>query len=266
MTPATQFLTRHGRRIAYDRQGDGGIPLVFVHGWTTNRRGFAPQVEHFAPAHTVVTVDLRGHGESDPADSYEVSDFADDVLWVCEALGLDHPVLVGHSLGGMIVTEAAAVSGDRLGAIVALDSPFVATEYFSGAVDHQIAVFGRQDRAEEARGLLEAYLQGPYDDHAARALDFEGMLSVPPEVGVPALRSIAGWPARRSLLKVTVPVLAVHAPAGALADTAALTAGMPNVFTAQTVGSGHFIQNEVPEQVNAMIDRFLTVIVAPARH
>jgi pimeloyl-ACP methyl ester carboxylesterase len=265
MTATTSYLTRDGRRIAYDQQGGGDIPLVFVHGWTTNRRGFGPQVEHFSPTNTVVTIDNRGHGESDPGDSYEVSDFADDLLWACDALGLDRPVLVGHSLGGMIVTEAAATGGDRFSGIVVLDSPLVATEYFDGAIDHQIEVFGQAERAGEARALLEAYLQGPYDDHAARALDFDDMLSVPPEVGIPALRSISKWPAQQALLRVTVPVLSVHALAGALAMTVALAADMPNVFTAQTFGAGHFIQNEVPEQVNAMIDRFLAVIVAPSR-
>ena len=53
-----------GISLAYDVAGGGDPPIVFVHGWGCDRSYFAPQIEFFAPDHTVLALDLRGHGES----------------------------------------------------------------------------------------------------------------------------------------------------------------------------------------------------------
>ena len=101
--------TRDGTKLAYLDTGVGDPPFVFVHGWSCNHSHFALQVEHFAIDHRVVAVDLRGHGASDAPDQrYTVSAFADDVAWLCEAAGVERPVLVGHSMGGQVVLDVAA--------------------------------------------------------------------------------------------------------------------------------------------------------------
>ena len=58
------FKTRDGVKLAFEETGHG-TPVVLIHGWTCDRSYFAPQRDHFARAHRVVSVDLRGHGESD---------------------------------------------------------------------------------------------------------------------------------------------------------------------------------------------------------
>jgi pimeloyl-ACP methyl ester carboxylesterase len=61
-----------------------------VHGWTCDRSFFAPQAEHFARRHRVVSVDLRGHGESDkPHGAYPVAAYADELVRAAAAT-LDH--------------------------------------------------------------------------------------------------------------------------------------------------------------------------------
>ncbi|MEJ7755036.1 MAG: alpha/beta fold hydrolase [Nocardioidaceae bacterium] len=63
----------------------------------------APQLAHFATRHRTVAVDLRGHGESDaPEQDYTIEGFASDVAWMSQQLGLERPVVVGHSLGGIV--------------------------------------------------------------------------------------------------------------------------------------------------------------------
>src|ERR1700730_15321765 len=98
--------------IAYDAAGSGDPAIVFVHGWACDRTYFAPQFEHLAARRAVVTVDLRGHGDSpriEPgAGVYAVSAFADDVLAVAETLGFIRPVVVGHSLGALVALACAA--------------------------------------------------------------------------------------------------------------------------------------------------------------
>jgi pimeloyl-ACP methyl ester carboxylesterase len=89
--------------LAHDQQGEGPL-LVLVHGITENRHSWDPIVADLAANHRVLRVDLRGHGESPKAESYDISELAADV----EALVDEVPLLVGHSLGGTVVTAYAA--------------------------------------------------------------------------------------------------------------------------------------------------------------
>jgi pimeloyl-ACP methyl ester carboxylesterase len=57
----------------------------------------------------VITLDLRGHGESGSADTYDLAAMAGDVAAVCAAAGVSRPHLVGHSLGGAVVTAAGSM-------------------------------------------------------------------------------------------------------------------------------------------------------------
>jgi pimeloyl-ACP methyl ester carboxylesterase len=64
-------------RLAHDQQGQADPPLVFVHGVACHLGFWAPQLQHFASAHQVLAVDLRGRGDSDaPAQRYTIRAFA----------------------------------------------------------------------------------------------------------------------------------------------------------------------------------------------
>lgn len=81
---------------------------MLVHGITESSGGWAPVVERLRPDHTVVTLDLRGHGESGSANRYDLEAMAGDVIAVCLAEALDQPHIVGHSLGGAVVSAVGA--------------------------------------------------------------------------------------------------------------------------------------------------------------
>jgi pimeloyl-ACP methyl ester carboxylesterase len=72
---------------------------------------------HFASAHRVVAIDLRGHGASDaPRERYTtISTFADDLAWMCAQLGTARAVVVGHSLSGLVVLELVISHPERVG-------------------------------------------------------------------------------------------------------------------------------------------------------
>ena len=60
------MLDVDGVRLAYDDVGRrDGVPLVFIHGWTANRHRWDDQLGHFAGRYRVISLDLRGHGDSD---------------------------------------------------------------------------------------------------------------------------------------------------------------------------------------------------------
>ena len=88
--------------------GGDGMPLLLLHGGGGNLAHMTTLARHLRPRHRVVTVDLRGHGRS--GDGPWTWDAAlGDLAAVAVQLDLDHPAVVGHSLGGMI----AALWGER---------------------------------------------------------------------------------------------------------------------------------------------------------
>ena len=102
-------LRRDGVALFYEEAGVGEPPMLLVHGLGCCHTHLTPQLEHFSDDHRVVAVDLRGHGQSDaPHQEYTIEGFADDLAWVCARLGLENPVVVGHSLGGEICLALAA--------------------------------------------------------------------------------------------------------------------------------------------------------------
>jgi pimeloyl-ACP methyl ester carboxylesterase len=99
--------TPDGAKIAYELTGSGPA-LVLVHGITDSHRAWDPLVPDLANDHQVIAVDLRGHGESSRMSPYEPITLANDVRAVVDAVGTDTPMLVGHSLGGVVVSAYAA--------------------------------------------------------------------------------------------------------------------------------------------------------------
>ncbi len=109
MTKRHLLTTPDGTTLAYADHGGDGEPVLLVHGITECDETWRPVIDRLATSHHVFTMDLRGHGASGPADDYSLESMAGDVIAVLtatETLGSAH--LVGHSLGGMVVSAVAA--------------------------------------------------------------------------------------------------------------------------------------------------------------
>ena len=98
--------------LAFDREGSGR-PVVLVHGITESRRAWDPIATRLAADHDVVAVDLRGHGDSPRTPPYNLMTLVGDVSEVVDSAGVGDPLLVGHSLGGAVVTADAALFDSR---------------------------------------------------------------------------------------------------------------------------------------------------------
>ncbi len=97
-----------GTSIAWSRTGSGD-PVVLVHGITESAAAFDPIVTRLSPTNEVITLDLRGHGESGLGGDYDLGSMAGDVAAVIASAGVGRPHLVGHSLGGATVTAAGSM-------------------------------------------------------------------------------------------------------------------------------------------------------------
>jgi pimeloyl-ACP methyl ester carboxylesterase len=230
-----------------------------VHGWTCDHTYFAPQRDHLAKRHRVVSVDLRGHGESDkPKTKYSIDGFADDVAWLSRELGLEKPIVIGHSMGGMTALELAARHPDVPGAIVVCDSPMAIPAPLAANLGAVTEALRGPDWRPAHRAFLEGALFGPSDDPARKAKILAQMTSAPDDVTLGCWEAIVSADMDGALTRCKVPFLYLAATTP-LVDLNRLRELCAHVVVGQTVGAGHFHQLEVPDQVNGMIDRFLAI-------
>ncbi|MFN8511327.1 MAG: alpha/beta hydrolase [Thermomicrobiales bacterium] len=254
-----QIATRDGVKLAYSEAGRGGPPIVFIHGLACDSSDFAPQFEYFRERHRVIAIDLRGHGASDaPEGGYSTAALADDVLWLCDELGVYKPMLVGHSMGGMIALEIAARRPGAATAIALLDSPIL----IPPPVAEALAPFGAALRSPAYRDALVGFMAsnfGPADDPERKGRILERAGRLPQHVGAACWeQGLASYDSVAAARACTLPVLYLHA---AVPSNLGLLAQLcPRLMVGETVGSGHWHQLEVPDQVNAMLDRFIDIL------
>jgi len=116
-------ISSDGVKISFDMQGEGEPALVFIHGWSNNRSIWDAQVSHFSERYKVVTIDLPGFGESgNNRFNWTMASFGEDVATVIKKINLEQVVLVGFSMGGPVVVEAANKVPDRVTGVVLVDN------------------------------------------------------------------------------------------------------------------------------------------------
>jgi pimeloyl-ACP methyl ester carboxylesterase len=121
----------------------GALPIVFVHGMAGHTGYWNSALAACADRRRAIAIDLRGHGNSAPskADDYSVERCADDVFAAVDALGVDAAVLVGHSYGSLVVTEAAARRPKVVRRLILVDPPGDFTRVPAEVRDGEIAPY-----------------------------------------------------------------------------------------------------------------------------
>lgn len=251
-------LQINGTKLQVHEAGQGDPAILMLHCWGGDRSFLTPQIEAFSNRHRVVTPDLRGHGKSDrPEGPYTIPTFAQDALAICEQLKLDRPVIIGHSMGGNIAMEMAGLAPDRVRGVVLLDSVVVppeglgesfapvleglaspawqeVTKAFTGSVG------GFDDRPERRQWLVDCIADN--DHHVLRD----------------TMMGVATHDSDAAAARVKAPMLYVSSGTW-YTDVERFKKHCPQLVTAQLYGSGHYIPLEIPDQVNAVISRFLEV-------
>jgi pimeloyl-ACP methyl ester carboxylesterase len=188
---------------------------------------------------------------------------SEDLAWMCEQIGLQKPVVIGHSLGGVVVLALAMRYPDLPLAIVLVDAPVVRPADARAAVRRfieQLRGANYHDYQELMRGWVSNTLLIPTDDQERKERIVQEMSCAPQHVIVSAFESMEGYDPIEAGGGLAVPGLYIEAnEPQPRSDMVRLHEMLPQVLAGKTVGSGHFCQLEVPEQVNAMIDRFLAI-------
>jgi branched-chain amino acid transport system permease protein len=106
-------------QIAYEQAGIGDHRMVLVHGNWASKRWWQPLMQRLPASYRAVALDLRGCGGTQgPDHGYTIAEHATDLRAFLDALGIERAVLVGHSLGGAVVTQLALAAPERVHALV----------------------------------------------------------------------------------------------------------------------------------------------------
>ena len=123
--PRQSSVDVEGAAINVLQWGEVGKPgLILVHGGAAHAQWWDHVAPMFTHRYHVAALDLSGHGDSGRREHYSQELWAQEIVTVCEAAGFDGPpVIVGHSLGGLVGIQTAATYGDSLAGAVIVDSP-----------------------------------------------------------------------------------------------------------------------------------------------
>jgi len=243
-----------GNLFVRDGGAGHGAPILFVHSLAGNGGQWALQLDHLRRHRRAVALDLRGHGDSDPADDgdYSIPAFAADIAAAADQLDLRHFVLAGHSLGGTVAIEYASRHPERVSGLLLVDpngdqtripreqmQPFLEAlradplgelgDYF-----RQLLLQGDRDAS---RWVLED-IRLTHEDAVAKAV--EGSMEYAP---LPALERYEG------------PKLSIISDMNNLPFS--LHRLVPDLPVRFMPGTGHWLMMDRPEVFNGMLDEFL---------
>jgi len=248
-----------GVRLYYEAAGRrrGGDPaLIFVHGWCCNMEHWAPVADAFQVTHRVVRLDLRGHGKSDaPLKGYSNARFVGDVAAVARAARVTDAVVIGHSMGARVALQTAKQHRDLVRAFVMADvsvGGYVPLAQLEAHPDFRLVA----DRGPEGAEVLYRRFFNPPNSAFADRVIAEAMRT-PLHVVIEARRALMTTNSAAIARGVRQPVLFINASFGNTRTADEIHAILPQAEFAQVAMSGHFVQLEVPDQVEAMIRRFL---------
>ncbi len=256
--------------ITYLAAGDrAAVPILFLHGIGGAARAFAGQLAHFGRDYQAVAWDMPGYGGSAPLPLVSIEALAASLGLFIRELGLERPVLVGHSIGGMIVQRLLAEAPHAARAVVLAQT--------SAAFGSQDPAWGDafvharlapldagQTMADLAPGLA-ASLIGDDPDPAGVALAADCMAHTPDSTYRDMVLAMPGFDQREALGRIAVPTLVLagsrdpNAPAAAMERMAGRIPGARYVVLE---GAGHLASLEQPARFNAALQDFLTSALA----
>ncbi len=238
-----------GVPIAFEKFGDGEITLVLVHGWCCDRTYWRQQVPVLAEQFTVVTLDLAGHGDSGLGRSdYTMPAFGADVAAVVSALDLKNVYLVGHSMSGQVVVEAARSLPGRIKGIIGIDT---LREPFWNLTPEMVEGY-LQPLQADFRGITIQRIGAMFPSTADTALVGQvtrDMASAPAEVGVSAMGNLLMHDIRPTLALLDVPIWCLDSNQMPI-NFNAWKFYQPGFTAVVMEGVGHFLFLEKPAEFN----------------
>lgn len=257
--PKPQKIELDGRVIRYFERGEGGTPLVLVHGFGGDLNNWLFNHEALAAGRRVIALDLPGHGESGKAlQRGDLDELSSVVLSLLDYLDINVAHLVGHSMGGAVSLNTARLKPQRVRSLTLIGSAGLGQEingsYLQGFVD-----------AANRNALKPQLVQLFSNAELVNRQMLDDMLKYKRLEGVDAaLRQLSAtlFAEGRQQMDLREVVQAGHVPTLVIwgNDDAIIPATHSQGLAARVEvlpGQGHMVQMEAADQVNRLILEFI---------
>jgi pimeloyl-ACP methyl ester carboxylesterase len=256
--------------------GEGGTPIVFIHGLSGAWVNWLENIPHFAESQRVIAMDLPGFGHSPmPRDKISISGYGRIVDELLDALDIDRAIIVGNSMGGVIGAEIALQFATRVEKLVLVSAAGLSIEHQRNEpvlrvlerLDNVLIFTGgwaatrsetltRRPRMRRQMMRLVAHraeaLPAPLIAEQVRGSGKPGF--------VPALDALSDYPIRDRLGEIECPVLVVWGENDRLVpvrDAHEFGRLIPHAQVEVWPGTGHVAMLERPAAFNALVERFI---------
>ena len=255
-----------GIEVYYESRGSGE-PLLLIHGLGSSTQDWEHQVDRFAARYTVVTYDVRGHGQSGkPRERYSVPQFAQDAAALIEYLGLGSTHIQGISMGGMIAFQLAVDKPDLVRSLTIVNS---GPEMILRTVKQRIAIYQRfvivrlMGMRKMGLVLSKVLLPGPEHGHL-RDTFVERWAGNDSGAYLRALRALIGWSvsARLGTIKCPTLILAADQDYTPVAYKEFYAAAIPGAQLVVIPDARHMLPVERPTEYNDAVMHFLAGVSA----
>jgi pimeloyl-ACP methyl ester carboxylesterase len=256
--------SKDGTPISYEIYGLGEPSLVFVHGWSCDARYWRAQLSHFSKNHRVVVLDLAGHGHSGLTRMrYTMKAFGEDVQAVTEATNSQKVILIGHSMGGSVIAEAARLMPKRVIGIVGVDTldnieyPMTREEF-----DQMLAPL-KSDFQAASRQFVKEMISSKTNP-LTREWILSDMSSAPPAVALSAMDEMMSQyitgEAAKIFDEILLPVFAVNGDLWPIN----YEANRRHMFSFHAIvlkEADHFLMMDRPEEFNNALEKAIHAIL-----
>ncbi len=247
--------------LYYESVGEGDC-LLFIHGLGSSSRDWEQQIPYFAKSYRVLTVDVRGHGQSDkPPGPYSVKQFSDDIAALLHDLIITAVNVIGVSMGGMIAFQLAVDHPKLVKSMVIVNS---GPELIPRTLMEKLAIWQRfvilRFMGMRKMGeVLAPRLFIKEEQAALREQFIERWAENDKRAYTDTLRALVGWSVLDRIGTITVPVLVMAADEDYTPVSAkkAYLGKLPNARLLVIEDSRHATPMERPEAINTAVTEFL---------
>jgi len=256
--------SKDGTPISYEIYGAGEPTLVFVHGWSCDARYWRAQMPHFSKNYRMIMLDLAGHGHSGTTRSqYTMRAFGEDVQAVTGTTDSRKVILIGHSMGGSVIAEAARLMPNRVIGLIGIDTlenieyPMTRKE-----LDQMIAPL-KKDFPIGSRHFVEEMIP-PGIDPLIRGWILSDMSAAPPAVALSAMNEMMSQyitgEAAKIFEGIRIPVVTVNGDLWPIN----YEANRRHMFSFDAIvlkGADHFLMMTRTEEFNYALEKAIKKIL-----
>ena len=215
-TRRKMVLDKNGVKLAYYVYGEGQPTLIFLVAWIWTAEFWQPQVNYFSQNFKMVTIDMRGTGESDkPAGDYTLDLYADDLDSIIEELKEKNVVLIGESIGASIAIKYVTKYPGKVSKLVLVGGsphPLATDDFPYGMPENSLAPLLTITK-ETYSNVARAFIELIFSESGTEYLKEWGLkmgVKTPMEISVNSFMNFVKEDLRPLLRKIDMPTLILH--------------------------------------------------------